>query len=224
MFPNLHLTVLGTFAVLLLFLPHHTRSALVNRTIDDSAGDSVTGFKPVYVPAASGAWKNQTCADCTIRPDVRQMFMTTFTAVTYSPELHKNTSVGFSLRFNGALLQNLELGDPGAHAVHILLIGTAIYVFLVLVPDVLLSETICDFTLDDEQETPFRSAGFPSLQSGYSQMVYSRTDLAPREHELNISIPFGLASPAYLNFDYAIYTYVRYTNSALNPICDLTEF
>lgn len=107
MFPNLK-TALGTFAVLFLIsLPHHVRSALVNRTIDDSAGDSVTGLKPLFFPSTSGVWKDQTCADCTIRPDVRRMFMNTFTAVTYSPEVYMKTDVGISLRFSGAPLKLL---------------------------------------------------------------------------------------------------------------------
>ncbi|KAJ3785740.1 hypothetical protein GGU10DRAFT_353974 [Lentinula aff. detonsa] len=34
----------------------------VNRSIDDTLGDSVTGQRPLFLPATSGVWEDETCA------------------------------------------------------------------------------------------------------------------------------------------------------------------
>ena len=72
-------------------------AALVNRTIDDQFGDSVTGLLPVYSPA-KGVWDNQTCIGCAIKADVTRAFMGTYSAATYNPGL---TSMGISMQFSG---------------------------------------------------------------------------------------------------------------------------
>ena len=72
-------------------------AGVVNRTIDDQFGDSVTGILPVYSPA-KGVWDNQTCVGCAIKADVTRAFMGTYSAATYNPGL---TSMGITMQFSG---------------------------------------------------------------------------------------------------------------------------
>lgn len=86
-------------ALSLTLLPHLAWAAIVNRTIDDSSGDSLTGLKPEFLPKnVSGLWKDQTCSDCRINPDVRLAFGNSYTAATYSPQLGRMSIV---IPFNG---------------------------------------------------------------------------------------------------------------------------
>ena len=71
----------------------------VNRTIDDSYGDSQTGQLVVYLPEVDIPWHNQTCGGCAIRPDVSQVFMGTYTAATYHPGRPPNMNI--TMQFNG---------------------------------------------------------------------------------------------------------------------------
>lgn len=91
-------------AVLLLifasFLPLVT-AATVNRTIDDSFGDSQTGQTVVYSPSTGGTWKDENCVGCAIAPDTSQTFDGTYTAATYNPGMG---SMGITMQFTGALL------------------------------------------------------------------------------------------------------------------------
>jgi len=74
-------------------------AVLVNRTIDDSFGDSVTGALPKYLPTTAGVWKNQACEDCWLKPDARQAFKGTFTSATY-----RKSPVSIQLDFTGKLV------------------------------------------------------------------------------------------------------------------------
>lgn len=56
----------------------------VNRTTDDSLGDSVTHLLVTYLPEA-GVWQNQACTTCPIQPDLSQTFSGTYTAATHMP-------------------------------------------------------------------------------------------------------------------------------------------
>lgn len=37
-------------------------STAVNRSIDDTLGDSVTGVRPTYLPDTTGVWEDNTCS------------------------------------------------------------------------------------------------------------------------------------------------------------------
>ena len=81
--------------LLILFLASSaTRAALVNRTIDDTRGDSVTGAKPVYLPASP--WDGPGCTTCAITPNKTLAFDGTWTAATYNPSLFNNMNISFS--------------------------------------------------------------------------------------------------------------------------------
>ncbi|KAJ2915234.1 hypothetical protein MD484_g5174, partial [Candolleomyces efflorescens] len=165
--------------------------AQVNITIDDTTGDEVTGVKPIFSPSTRGLWKDQTCIDCLINPDVRLTVRNTYTAATYIPELGK---MSISLRFN----------------------GTAIYVFFILVNSAdprVIPETECSFVLDNGPPLPFR---YPSDRTStgykYNQLVYSNTGLPAGDHSLEI-VTDNLDYRVYVNFDYALYTHDDGTTS-----------
>jgi hypothetical protein len=67
-------------------------AAVVNGTIDDQRGDSVTGRPVLYYPADS--WNDQTCGSnkCAIVANKSQATNNTYTAATYNPnELNYTT-------------------------------------------------------------------------------------------------------------------------------------
>ena len=75
----------NTRAVLRLFTHHllvsTTRARLVNKTIDDTYGDPITGRAPVYLP--NGCWNSQNCFGCVINPNASLPFDGTWSAATY---------------------------------------------------------------------------------------------------------------------------------------------
>jgi len=84
--------VLGFFTLLLLICT--TQAVLINRTIDDTNGDSTTGQVPVYQPG-NGAWNGASCSGCAINPSPSLAFDGTWSAVTYNPGLN-STNITFS--------------------------------------------------------------------------------------------------------------------------------
>ncbi|KAJ2933746.1 hypothetical protein H1R20_g3393, partial [Candolleomyces eurysporus] len=180
--------IVGTLS--LLCLPYLTLAALVNRTIDDTAGDSVTGLKPVYFPppASLRMWKDHTCPlnDCVTRPDLNQTFGNSYTAATFRS--WQSSKMSITLRFT----------------------GSAIYTFFILVNYAgragVISRTDCKFVLDNGPAVSYLHMPDRSKANiMYNQLVFSKTGLANTEHTLEI-ITEGLTYQTYVNFDYAIYT------------------
>jgi len=92
------------FLLLLPFVWLHYHSAqgiLVNRTIDDTYGDSVTGLKPLYFPSTAGIWAHPTWQDCLLKPDPARAYNQTFSAATGGSDGRGFVSATFS--FNGEL-------------------------------------------------------------------------------------------------------------------------
>jgi hypothetical protein len=87
----------------LVFFLHMTgvRPQVVNRSIDDGFGDSVTGQMPVFWPTLPGIWANQSCVDCAIKPPSSEAFNGTYTAATYHPDTLESISIMFD--FTGGL-------------------------------------------------------------------------------------------------------------------------
>ncbi|RXW20454.1 hypothetical protein EST38_g5408 [Candolleomyces aberdarensis] len=160
----------------LLFSPYLTLAALVNRTIDDTTGDSVTGLLPVYFPSPSevSMWKNHNCPrnDCVTRPDINKTFGRSYTAATFRSE--QSSKISITLRFN----------------------GTAIYIFFTLT-NIHEYGTDCQFVLDNVPvEPPY--VYMPDRSKDdilYQQPVFDRTGLANTEHTLEI-VTEGLARPS----------------------------
>ncbi|KAJ3903867.1 hypothetical protein F5879DRAFT_116866 [Lentinula edodes] len=166
-------------------------STAVNRSIDDTLGDSVTGNRPTYLPDTTGVWEDNTCSGCALEPDISSAFDDTYTAATYNPEL-KNISISFDF------------------------IGTAVYIFFILANDPdpgISASTAANFTLDGTlvstfTHSPNSSASAPSFYFNESALAFSKTGMKNISHQMVISTS-GLSSDYYLNFDYALYTFQR---------------
>ena len=64
-----------------------TEATAINRTIDDTLGDSVTGARPIYLPANRGLWRGAGCSECAFQPDPSQVFDETWSEALYSPQV-----------------------------------------------------------------------------------------------------------------------------------------
>ena len=84
---------------LLIFFLVTTRAALINRTIDDTNGDSLTSQEPNYQPASP--WAGASCGGCAILPDPALAYDGTWHAATYHPAL---VNVNITFNFTGAEL------------------------------------------------------------------------------------------------------------------------
>ena len=89
---------LGYTLIIICLWPPKVAAAIVNGTIDDQFGDSVTHQLVDYYP--QDVWNDQTCGNkCDIVPDKSQAFNNTYTAGTYDPR--KEGSIGINMQFNG---------------------------------------------------------------------------------------------------------------------------
>lgn len=79
--------------LLTLLLVCTTQAVLVNRSIDDTYGDNVTGQVPVYQP--NGAWNGVNCSGCFIVPNKSLAFDETWAYGSYNPGLN-NINITFS--------------------------------------------------------------------------------------------------------------------------------
>ncbi|KAF8197599.1 hypothetical protein BJ912DRAFT_953983 [Pholiota molesta] len=138
-------------------LPSLVFAGVVNRTIDDSFGDSQTGLQVTYQPGGG-------C--CAIKPDVAQAFKGTYNAATYNPGLG---SVNITMQFNGTaiyvffiLANNQGDGITTLTAANFTLDGNAPQLF----------QHAPDLTT-----TAFQ----------YNQLVYSQTNLINAQHTLVVS-------------------------------------
>ncbi|KAF8350376.1 hypothetical protein F5887DRAFT_1208434 [Amanita rubescens] len=185
--------ILGLLALLLVCT---TQAVLVNRTIDDTYGDNITGQKPVYQP--NGPWHGVECSDCATNPNASLAFDGTWTAATYHPVIN-NMNITFSFT------------------------GVAIWIFFILananaLGTIVVSNTNCNFTLDgvlvgsaDHQP----NENTEDLQ--YNVTVFTASSLSNDLHEMVISTNDYPVS-TYLNFDYAIYTVDEPDNTTLSTL------
>ncbi|KAF5388974.1 hypothetical protein D9757_005067 [Collybiopsis confluens] len=162
----------------------------VNRSIDDTLGDSVTGQRPTFLPSTSGVWEDNTCSGCALIPDISDAFARTYTAATYNPNL-KNISISFDFT------------------------GTAIWIFFILANDPnpgISASTSVNFTLDGQLIDTFTHTPDTSAADAFyfndSALAFSKTGMENLTHQMVISTS-GLNSDYYLNFDYALYTFQR---------------
>ncbi|KAF8077613.1 hypothetical protein FPV67DRAFT_1775019 [Lyophyllum atratum] len=173
------------FLPLFLFYFWRAEAGAVNRTIDDTTGDAVTGARPIYLPATPGVWENAACTGCAVKPDPAQAFKGSWTAATYNKDL---ASMSIELSFT----------------------GTAIYVFFILanfVADGVTTETACNFTLDGRAAGSFNHVPSTSTALEYNALSFSQTSLKNVDHKLVISTSGITDRNIFVNFDYAIYTF-----------------
>ncbi|KAF5373809.1 hypothetical protein D9758_000977 [Tetrapyrgos nigripes] len=163
----------------------------VNRTIDDTTGDLVTGVRPIFLPVTE-AWQTaESCAvegvgeACVLRPDETLAFDGTWTAATHKSGEEDRSII---LQFH----------------------GTAIYVYFILPTDGALPfVTESNFILDDSPAGYFYLKPSTVSNSEYlyheNALVFSKTGLTNNDHTLVISTA-GLDHDVFINFDYAVYT------------------
>ncbi|KAJ4487574.1 hypothetical protein J3R30DRAFT_3429333 [Lentinula aciculospora] len=183
----------------LFFLTSFTNVAVVggtavNRSIDDTLGDSVTGKRPMFLPTLLGTWEDETCAGCALQPPTSSAFRGTYTAATYNPGL-KNISITFDFA------------------------GTAIYIFFILANNPasgITAATAANFTLDQSLVGTFShspNSSAPDFQFNQSALVFSKTGLKNISHNMVISTS-GLDEDIWVNFDYALYTFQEAAESS----------
>jgi hypothetical protein len=96
--PLLMLLALGVFVL----LAGAAAAGGTNRTIDDEAGDSVTGLSPQYLGTSTASWNYGPTCGCTVRPDASSCFNGSWHDAT----VHNGATVSVLLSFNGACVEN----------------------------------------------------------------------------------------------------------------------
>jgi len=98
----MRLDTLGYALISIYLWPSKVAAAIVNATIDDGFGDSVTHRLVNYYPSQN-VWDDQTCGSdkCDIVLDRSQTFDNTYTAGTYDPA--KVGSIGINMQFTGRI-------------------------------------------------------------------------------------------------------------------------
>ncbi|KAF8891351.1 hypothetical protein BD779DRAFT_1670967 [Infundibulicybe gibba] len=171
----------GASVLHIFLLFQGTGGAPSNRTIDDTNGDSLTGFRPVYLPTSF--WDGASCEGCAMRPDPDRAFQRTWTAATFHPEL-MNISINFGFQ------------------------GTAVYVFFINANNqgnAITTLTECDFYVDGAHSSSYRHTPTASTELDYNVLAFSAMNMLSSDH--TISIVTGSKNySTFLNFDYAIYT------------------
>ncbi|KAJ7191770.1 hypothetical protein GGX14DRAFT_528638 [Mycena pura] len=161
------------------FLTHFSRcfAAISNRTIDDTYGDAITGFIPIYT---SANWNvGQNCSRCFVRPDPHQAFDSSWHDITY------------------------YVGDEPP-SVTLEFTGTAIYLFSI-VPNTVreaLTNVSLQFILDGVPVGTYAHTMDDSSTFEYSVPVLSLENLLNEPHTL-FAEPIA---PSLFLLDRAIYT------------------
>lgn len=172
---------------------------LVNVTVDDQSGDSLSGTIPTYTPASKWAAGPQ-CNACSAQPDPSRAFNGTWhdstnqvgdrsSVITYN-FTGKSSNVGWKAP--------LTIGST----------GTTVYAFFILANKYSFagtSYTSLSFMLDDQYQGPFNHQPDQVSQYYYNVSMFAKADLDNKEH--TIVIYNNAASQASLIlFDYLVYT------------------
>ncbi|KAJ7634704.1 hypothetical protein FB45DRAFT_472363 [Roridomyces roridus] len=148
-----------------------------NRTIDDTNGDLITGFMPVYAPTS--AWNPTNCTVCFVQPEGGQFFDYTKHDSTQVASVPSSVTLNFT--------------------------GTAIYLFCVVPNTVPLTTTFVDlkFTLDGAPVGTYTHVPDSSSDILYQVPVLSTQNLNNTPHTLIAET----AGNSLFIFDFAIYTF-----------------
>lgn len=163
---------------------------LVNRTIDDENGDSVTGVKPVYAPSdnPSSLWtQGATCTTCNLAAntviDVSQTVDGTWHDATYKGPANPPYTIDASFT------------------------GTAVYVYFIVPNFVPRTATYVNlsFLIDNVLYNQYEHVPDPnSTTIMYNTLVFHTTDLVNTNH--NIEVRASGSNESVLLFDNMIYT------------------
>ena len=151
----------------LICSPPPVASKLVNRTIDDEKGDSVTGVQPVYAPDNLNWIQGTTCVHCNFLPgkviDVNATFDGTWHDGTY-------TASGPPLTISASFS------------------GVAVYVFNIIANNFggITTFTNLTFYIDNELVGSYIHTPTSDANILYRVPVYTNTSLANQEHFLRI--------------------------------------
>ena len=171
-----------TWVVLFLCCPG-ALSALVNRTIDDFSGDSVTGALPVYSPS-DGWTSGNTCVGCRFNSsiaNVSEAFDKTWHDATYYP------------------------GQPD-RVITLQFTGIAVYAFNLIVNQIQWTTTYTNisFTIDGQLMSVYSHELDSTTNIDFQVPVFSHEGLSNDAHTLEIRATGTNASSVY--FDYVAYT------------------
>ncbi|KAJ6604189.1 hypothetical protein DFH09DRAFT_301029 [Mycena vulgaris] len=180
------------FSVLALFFWFlNTQAVLVNVTIDDTAGDLLTGEQVVYAPP--DAWNSgPPCTACAVDPDRTKLGGGTWHDSTFSVNAdggnrHPNVPLTATVKFN----------------------GSAVYVFCARSRSNTAPDGNSDMTfyldgvqVDAFQEVPIGSAGFD-----YGVLVYSNLAVPPGPHTLTVQNGHQNGPRSLLILDSIVYSY-----------------
>ncbi|KZV85336.1 hypothetical protein EXIGLDRAFT_753387 [Exidia glandulosa HHB12029] len=163
-----------------------------NVTIDDTAGDALTGETPTYLNAPGPkTWHARPlvdpCPGCTVNPDPTRMKMNTW---------HDGMSLTASLG-STAQTNSVSFGFT----------GTAVYIYCVLVNNVAaaIADTHVLFSIDGDQVGAFDHTQVRGQETFmYNHLVYSNQTISMGRHEFTMSSRQGTNS--LILFDYALYT------------------
>ncbi|KAH9914656.1 uncharacterized protein BXZ73DRAFT_81622 [Epithele typhae] len=172
------------FVLLHGLLESSANARSVNRTVDDTFGDSVTGVKPVYSPA--NHWNVGTqCTVCNITPknvDVNQMLDGSWHSTTYRP------------------------GSPAVEAT-ITFTGTAVYVYFIVPNTIPATTTVMNTTFSS---TPLRSLmelfSIPRRHVERRVQAACVQQLVAVERTHSITMHASGSSQSLILFDYLTYT------------------
>jgi hypothetical protein len=169
-------------ALLLLFaFVGHGLAVLVNHTIDDEHGDSLTGVQPIYSPPDKWV-QGATCTSCNAAPNPSLAFDHTWHDSTYFNNSGQERSV--TLTFTGAFTLMVFDHTDVSHFCY--RAGSAIYVYFITVPNIptLYPETHLNITLDGQHVDVFNYAPQANDVYHYNQSVYSNSDLLSGPHTI----------------------------------------
>ncbi|KAH9930957.1 uncharacterized protein B0H18DRAFT_119889 [Fomitopsis serialis] len=155
----------------------------VNRTIDDTYGDLVTGLLPTY----TSNWNpGQGCSGCAVQPSKSEAYAGTW---------HDTTSN--------------NPNSTSGHYVTIQFTGTAIWMSCILVNNATTGITIftnVSIELDSREAGTYTHVPDPTAaQYVYNVTVFGQTGLSNNSHTLVMTAVQG-SQPSLLLFDRAIYT------------------
>ncbi|KAJ7102385.1 hypothetical protein B0H15DRAFT_814384 [Mycena belliarum] len=173
------------FCLPFFFFFFTAQAALVNVTIDDSAGDPLSGARVAYTPP--DAWNSQNeCQDCAVHPDVAQLEAGTWHESTFSvdsattkyPDVPLTASVSFN--------------------------GSAVYVFCALTN----AASDMSFYIDGVVAGTFVQPALASDSAtfNYRVPVFASARLPARQHTLTIQNGLQGGPRALLVLDSIVYT------------------
>lgn len=196
------LHALAILQVLLSLFPFLISAKTVNFTIDDQLGDSVTGALPTYNPSDFFIGNQSVTLGGT--PTVpRKAFDGTWTIGSFGTG--GNQSAQIDLTFNGMWLSRKAVFDPQE-----LLLGTAVYVFGILVDTTGGFPTNVTTVLDSNPPVNFEfnpTSNLVGAQFQFNASVYTNTSIPSGVHQLAIFLQTDSNNQeSQFLFDYVTYS------------------